>query len=64
MESCCPFVLVFMLQLVNKRELMGRLTNSRVYDVVAWGLTAIIVFLSGMLLISIVKNLTPALSAD
>lgn len=48
-----PFVLVFMLLLVNKRELMGRLTNSRWYDLLAWSLTGIIVLLTGMLLVSV-----------
>lgn len=51
-----PFVLVFMLLLVKKPELMGRLTNSRAYDVVAWGLTGMIVLLTAMLLISLVRG--------
>ncbi len=36
-----PFILVFMLLLINKRELMGKHINSRFYNFVAWG-TAII----------------------
>jgi len=51
-----PFVLVFMLLLVKKPELMGRLANSRAYDVVAWGLTGMIVLLTAMLLISLVRG--------
>lgn len=31
-----PFVLLFMLLLVNKRELMGRHVNTRFYNIVAW----------------------------
>ncbi len=31
-----PFVLVFMLLLINKRELMGEYTNSRLFNMVAW----------------------------
>ena len=31
-----PFVLVFMLLLVNKKELMGEYVSSRLYNVVAW----------------------------
>src|SRR6266850_4761424 len=31
-----PFVLIFVLLLINDRELMGRYTNSRVYNVVSW----------------------------
>jgi NRAMP (natural resistance-associated macrophage protein)-like metal ion transporter len=37
-----PVVLIFMLRLVNRRELMGKYTNSRWFNLVAW-LTAIIV---------------------
>jgi NRAMP (natural resistance-associated macrophage protein)-like metal ion transporter len=48
-----PFVLVFMLLLVNKRALMGRLVNSRTYDVVAWGLTGVIVVLTVLMLFSV-----------
>ena len=41
-----PFVLVFMLLLVNKRSLMDDLTNSRPFNIVAWGLTAMITVLT------------------
>jgi len=37
-----PIVLVFMLSLINKYELMGEYTNSRLFNIIAW-LTAIIV---------------------
>ncbi len=39
-----PFVLVFMLLLVNKSELMGRYVNSRLFNVIAWT-TAIVMAL-------------------
>ncbi|MDE1156424.1 MAG: Nramp family divalent metal transporter [Acidobacteriaceae bacterium] len=41
-----PFVLVFMLVLVNKRSLMGKKTNSRLYNGVAWTLTAMAIVLT------------------
>jgi len=41
-----PFVLIFMLLLVNKRELMGNMANSRFYNIVAWGLTAVLIALT------------------
>jgi Mn2+/Fe2+ NRAMP family transporter len=41
-----PFVLIFMLRLVNDRELMGDHVNSRAYNVVAWGTTAIMIVLT------------------
>jgi Mn2+/Fe2+ NRAMP family transporter len=41
-----PLVLVFMLLLINKRELMGRYVNSRFFNVVAWATTVILVALT------------------
>jgi NRAMP (natural resistance-associated macrophage protein)-like metal ion transporter len=41
-----PPVLVFMLLLVNKKELMGEYVNSRSYNVVAWGTAIIMAALS------------------
>ena len=46
-----PFVLVFMLLLVNKRSLMGRHTNSKSYNVIAWSLTGLIIALTVFMLI-------------
>jgi NRAMP (natural resistance-associated macrophage protein)-like metal ion transporter len=37
-----PVILVFMLRLINKHDLMGKYTNSKLFNAVAW-LTAIIV---------------------
>src|SRR5712692_9620344 len=39
-------VLIFMLLLVNKKELMGKYVNSRFFNAVAWGLTAVMIALS------------------
>jgi len=41
-----PPVLVFMLLLVNKKELMGEYVNSRTYNAIAWATTAIMTILS------------------
>ena len=41
-----PFVLIFMLLLVNKKELMGTHVNSRVFNVIAWAMTVIMIGLS------------------
>jgi len=41
-----PFVLVFMLLLVNNEQLMGEYVNSRLYNVVAWTTTVIMVGLT------------------
>ncbi|PYY08839.1 MAG: Mn transporter [Acidobacteria bacterium] len=41
-----PFVLIFMLLLVNKKELMGKYVNSRTYNVIAWVTTLVMIALS------------------
>ena len=45
-----PFVLIFMLLLVNKEYLMGKHVNSRTYNVIAVATTVIMIVLSGVLL--------------
>src|SRR5437667_279470 len=39
-------VLIFMLLLVNKKELMGEYVNSKLFNVIAWSLTAVMIVLS------------------
>ncbi len=51
-----PFVLVFMLLLVSKRDLMGRYMNSRTYNLIAWSLTTIIIVLTVFMLVSQYKG--------
>jgi NRAMP (natural resistance-associated macrophage protein)-like metal ion transporter len=41
-----PFVLLFMLRLVNRAELMGRYTNPRFFNVVAWTTALVTIALS------------------
>jgi NRAMP (natural resistance-associated macrophage protein)-like metal ion transporter len=41
-----PFVLVFMVILINKRELMGAHVNSRFFNVVAWVTTIVLIGLT------------------
>jgi Mn2+/Fe2+ NRAMP family transporter len=41
-----PFVLVFMLLLINKKELMGEYVNSRLFNVIAWATTIIMIGLT------------------
>jgi Mn2+/Fe2+ NRAMP family transporter len=41
-----PFVLIFMLLLINKKELMGEYTNTRLFNLIAWGTTAVVIALS------------------
>ncbi len=46
-----PFVLVFMLILVNRKSLMGSLVNGRTYNIVAWSLTGLTIVLTVVLLV-------------
>jgi len=41
-----PFVLIFMLLLINKKELMGEYVNTRLFNVVAWGTTVVMIGLT------------------
>ena len=41
-----PFVLIFVLLLINDRELMGDYTNSRRYNVVSWTTVGIMIALT------------------
>ncbi len=41
-----PFVLVFMLLLINKKELMGEYVNSHLFNAVAWATTIVVAGLS------------------
>jgi Mn2+/Fe2+ NRAMP family transporter len=41
-----PFVLIFMLLLVNKKDLMGEFVNSRWYNFLSWSIAAVLILLS------------------
>jgi NRAMP (natural resistance-associated macrophage protein)-like metal ion transporter len=41
-----PFVLIFMLLLINKKELMGEYVNTRLFNSVAWATTVIMIGLT------------------
>ena len=47
-----PFILIFMLLLVNNKRLMGQYTNSRFNNVVAWATAGVLIVLTGLLLMS------------
>src|SRR5579859_3264934 len=47
-----PFVLIFMLLLINKEELMGEYVNTRLFNVVAWATTVIMIVLSVALMVT------------
>jgi Mn2+/Fe2+ NRAMP family transporter len=41
-----PFVLIFMLLLINKKELMGEYVNKPTFNIIAWATTAIMIGLT------------------
>ncbi len=53
-----PFILIFMLQLINNRDLMGKYVNSRGFNLIAWLTTGTMIVLTLLLVtISLFPNL-------
>jgi NRAMP (natural resistance-associated macrophage protein)-like metal ion transporter len=50
-----PFVLVYMLLLVNRRELMGEYKNSALANIIAWSTCIIMILLTGALIWTTVR---------
>jgi len=46
-----PFVLIFMLKLINDRELMGEHVNSKAFNGIAWTATGVMIVLTALLLV-------------
>ncbi len=46
-----PVLLIFILRLVNKRRIMGRYKNGRVYNIIAWTTAVILIGLTAMYLL-------------
>jgi Mn2+/Fe2+ NRAMP family transporter len=51
-----PFVLIFMLLLINKKELMGEFVNKPTFNIIAWGTTGIMVILTMLLVYGILRG--------
>ena len=47
-----PFVLIFVLYLINKSELMNEYVNSRLYNSIAWATVGIMIILTLAMLIT------------
>jgi Mn2+/Fe2+ NRAMP family transporter len=47
-----PFVLIFMLLLINNKKLMGNYTNSRFFNIVAWGTAVVLIILTMILVVT------------
>ena len=41
-----PVILIFTLQLINRKDLMGKWVNSAVYNAIAWSTVAVMIVLS------------------
>jgi len=41
-----PFVLIFMLLLINKKDLMGKYVNTRLFNAIAWLTTVVMIGLT------------------
>ncbi len=55
-----PLVLVFMLRLINRKDLMGEHTNGRVFNVIAWTTCVVMIALTAVLVVtSILPSHTP-----
>jgi NRAMP (natural resistance-associated macrophage protein)-like metal ion transporter len=56
-----PFVLLYMLKIINNKDIMGEYTNSRTFNIIAW-LTVIILIVLTLLMVvtSIFPNLLPS----
>lgn len=51
-----PFVLVFMLMLVNRKDLMGEHVNSRTYNLVAWTTAIVMIVLTVVLAVAVLTR--------
>ena len=49
-----PFILIFMLSLINRKDLMGNYTNSKTFNIIAWITTIALIILNLFMLIAIV----------
>lgn len=41
-----PVILIFMLKLINRPEIMGKYTNSRIYNVCVWGMGIVLILMT------------------
>jgi NRAMP (natural resistance-associated macrophage protein)-like metal ion transporter len=51
-----PVVIILMLLLINRRDLMGEYRNSRLWNVIAWGTSVIVIGLTVMMLWSMIPG--------
>ena len=47
-----PFVLIFMLSLINNQDIMGEYVNSRIYNVISWIVVVVMIALTLMMVVT------------
>jgi Mn2+/Fe2+ NRAMP family transporter len=48
-----PFILIFMLLLINRTDLMGKYVNSRLFNVIAWSSSVVMIVLTVAMVVSL-----------
>ena len=51
-----PFVLIFMLLLINKKELMGEFVNKLTFNIIAWATTVIMIVLTALYMYGLARG--------
>jgi Mn2+/Fe2+ NRAMP family transporter len=54
--SLLPFILIYMLILINDKKLMGEHTNTPTFNAIAWGSTVIMI---GLTLLLVAQSIFP-----
>ena len=49
-----PLVVIFMLQLTNREDIMGKYKNGRIFNIIAWATCIVMIILTVMLAITTV----------
>jgi Mn2+/Fe2+ NRAMP family transporter len=47
-----PIIMLYLMRLVNNKELMGRYTNNRFYNIMAWGAIVGVIGVTLLLIVS------------
>ncbi|MFH0837014.1 MAG: divalent metal cation transporter, partial [Candidatus Aenigmatarchaeota archaeon] len=50
-----PFTLIFMLKIVNDRDIMGDYVNTKIFNIIAWVACIIMIILSIFLVLSVIS---------
>jgi Mn2+/Fe2+ NRAMP family transporter len=51
-----PFVLIFMLLLINKKELMGEFVNKLTFNIIAWATTVLMIVLTALYMCGLMRG--------